>query len=209
MRIADWAKEQEPRGRADRAAGHGGQQRHRDALPSWPNYELPYRFEPKSSRRRRISTAGLTAKEIAQRRDFRNVTTFTVDPPTPRTSTTRFRYARSGKAYVEIGVHIADVTHYVQALHSVIDDEAVERRHVGLPVDRTVPMLPRRLSNELCSLRPHEASLCFSAYSRSTKAGTARRMGSAARSSTLTAGSPMAEAQEIIETGRGDFAKRC
>ena len=106
----------------------------------------------------------------------------------------------------EIGVHIADVTHYVRP-HSVIDDEAVERGTSVYLVDRTVPMLPERLSNELCSLRPHETSLCFSAvftlnenleileeWFGRTVIHSDRRF-------------TYAEAQEIIETGRGDYAE--
>ena len=106
----------------------------------------------------------------------------------------------------EVGVHIADVTHYVRP-HSVIDDEAVERGTSVYLVDRTVPMLPERLSNELCSLRPHETSLCFSAvftlnenldileeWFGRTVIHSDRRF-------------TYAEAQEIIETGRGDYAE--
>ena len=150
--------------------------------------------------------ARVTAKEIAQRRDFRGVTTFTVDPADAKDFDDALSVSKIKDGVWEVGVHIADVTHYVRP-HSVIDDEAVERGTSVYLVDRTVPMLPERLSNELCSLRPHETSLCFSAvftlnenldileeWFGRTVIHSDRRF-------------TYAEAQEIIETGRGDYAE--
>ena len=90
------------------------------------------------------------------------MTTFTVDPADAKDFDDALSVRRVRDGVWEIGVHIADVTHYVRP-QSTIDDEAVERGTSVYLVDRTVPMLPERLSNELCSLRPHETSLCFSA----------------------------------------------
>ena len=169
-------------------------------------YELPYRFEPEIEEAAEAIDARVTGREIAERRDFRQVTTFTVDPADAKDFDDALSVRKIKDGVWEIGVHIADVTHYVRP-HSVIDDEAVERGTSVYLVDRTVPMLPERLSNELCSLRPHETSLCFSAvftlnenldileeWFGRTVIHSDRRF-------------TYAEAQEIIETGRGDYAE--
>ena len=169
-------------------------------------YELPYRFEPEVEEAAAAIDGRVTAREIAQRRDFRKVTTFTVDPADAKDFDDALSVRKIKDGVWEIGVHIADVTHYVKP-HSVIDDEAVERGTSVYLVDRTVPMLPERLSNELCSLRPNETSLCFSAvftlnenleildeWFGRTVIHSDRRF-------------TYAEAQEVIETGRGDFAE--
>ena len=169
-------------------------------------YDLPYRFEPEVEEAAAAIDDRVTAREIARRRDFRKVTTFTVDPADAKDFDDALSVRKVKDGVWEIGVHIADVTHYVKP-HSVIDDEAVERGTSVYLVDRTVPMLPERLSNELCSLRPNETSLCFSAvftlnenleildeWFGRTVIHSDRRF-------------TYAEAQEVIETGRGDFAE--
>ena len=169
-------------------------------------YDLPYRFEPEVEEAAAAIDDRVTAHEIARRRDFRKVTTFTVDPADAKDFDDALSVRKVKDGVWEIGVHIADVTHYVKP-HSVIDDEAVERGTSVYLVDRTVPMLPERLSNELCSLRPNETSLCFSAvftlnenleildeWFGRTVIHSDRRF-------------TYAEAQEVIETGRGDFAE--
>ena len=169
-------------------------------------YDLPYRFEPEVEEAAERIDARITASEIAARRDFRDTVTFTVDPADAKDFDDALSVRKLRDGVWEIGVHIADVTHYVQP-HSIVDDEAVERGTSVYLVDRTVPMLPERLSNELCSLRPNETSLCFSAvftldeqlelldeWFGRTVIYSNRRF-------------TYAEAQEIIETGRGDYAE--
>lgn len=104
----------------------------------------------------------LTAKDIAERRDFRKVTTFTIDPHDAKDfdDALSFRYLDNGR--YEVGVHIADVSHYVKP-GTALDEEAYNRATSVYLVDRTVPMLPERLSNNLCSLRPNEDRPTFSA----------------------------------------------
>ncbi|MBO4645342.1 MAG: ribonuclease R [Bacteroidales bacterium] len=104
----------------------------------------------------------ITAEEIRKRRDFRNVTTFTVDPADAKDFDDALSYERLPNGHHQIGVHIADVSYYVKP-GSAIDREAYERGTSVYLVDRTIPMLPEALSNNLCSLRPHEDKLCFSA----------------------------------------------
>ncbi len=169
-------------------------------------YNLPYKYPKKVEDAANRINAGITPEEIAKREDFRKVTTFTIDPRDAKDFDDALSIRRLDNGNWEVGVHIADVTHYVRP-HSVIDDEAVERGTSVYLVDRTVPMLPERLSNELCSLRPHETSLCFSAvftlnenldileeWFGRTVIHSDRRF-------------TYAEAQEIIETGRGDYAE--
>lgn len=104
----------------------------------------------------------ITEEEISKRRDFREITTFTIDPITAKDfdDALSFRVLENGN--VEVGVHIADVSHYVKP-GTALDKEAYLRSTSVYLVDRVCPMLPEKLSNELCSLRPNEESLCYSA----------------------------------------------
>lgn len=104
----------------------------------------------------------ITEKEILSRRDFREVTTLTIDPLTAKDFDDALSYRVLDNGHTEVGVHIADVTHYVKP-GTPLDREAYLRSTSVYLVDRVLPMLPERLSNELCSLRPNEDSLTFSA----------------------------------------------
>ena len=104
----------------------------------------------------------ITEAEIAKRRDFRPITTFTIDPINARDFDDALSIRELDNGNVEIGVHIADVSHYVLP-GTALDKEAYLRSTSVYLVDRVCPMLPEKLSNELCSLRPHEESLCYSA----------------------------------------------
>ncbi|WP_288351710.1 ribonuclease R [uncultured Alistipes sp.] len=206
VRIVDWQPgSKSPVGELVEVLGMAGQNdTEMHAILS--EYELPYRFEPEVEHAAETIDGRITEQEIAARRDFRATTTFTVDPADAKDFDDALSVRRIRDGVWEIGVHIADVTHYVRP-HSVIDDEAVVRGTSVYLVDRTVPMLPERLSNELCSLRPDEDSLCFSAvftlnenldildeWFGRTVIHSDRRF-------------TYAEAQEIIETGRGDYAE--
>ncbi len=125
-------------------------------------YGLPYRFEQEIEDDAAKISGEITAKDVAERRDFRGVPTFTIDPADAKDFDDALSIRRLENGHWEVGVHIADVTHYVQ-LDSLVEKEALERATSVYLVDRTVPMLPERLSNELCSLRPDEDKLCFSA----------------------------------------------
>ncbi|MGE5356232.1 MAG: ribonuclease R [Deltaproteobacteria bacterium] len=104
----------------------------------------------------------ITAFEIEKRRDFRNITTFTIDPDTAKDFDDALSYRILESGNIEVGVHIADVSHYVKP-DTALDKEALKRSTSVYLVDRVAPMLPEQLSNELCSLRPDEESLTFSA----------------------------------------------
>ncbi|MEP6613355.1 MAG: ribonuclease R [Mucilaginibacter sp.] len=104
----------------------------------------------------------ITQEEIAKRRDFRDVTTFTIDPFDAKDFDDALSYRVLENGNYEVGVHIADVSHYIMP-DSALDKEALDRATSVYLVDRVIPMLPERLSNGLCSLRPKEDKLCFAA----------------------------------------------
>src|SRR6201996_2368122 len=104
----------------------------------------------------------ITPEEIAKRRDFRDVTTFTIDPFDAKDFDDALSFKQLENGNYEVGVHIADVSHYIKP-DSALDKEAAERATSVYLVDRVIPMLPERLSNGLCSLRPKEDKLCFAA----------------------------------------------
>ena len=125
-------------------------------------YALPYKFEPEVENAADHISEEITPADLDGRRDFRNVLTFTIDPADAKDfdDALSFRVLENGN--YEIGVHIADVTHYVRP-GDIVDEEARRRGTSVYLVDRTVPMLPEKLCNKLCSLRPHEEKLTFSA----------------------------------------------
>ena len=169
-------------------------------------YDLPYHFDEKVEAAAERIPAKITDKDYAERRDMREVTTFTIDPADAKDFDDALSVRRIGNDSWEVGVHIADVTHYVRP-GSIIDQEAEARGTSVYLVDRTVPMLPERLSNFLCSLRPNEEKLCFSAVFNInekleiTREWFGRTVIYSDRRFTY------AEAQEIIESGKGDFAE--
>ena len=125
-------------------------------------YALPYRFDEDVENAADHISEEITANDLAGRRDFRDILTFTIDPADAKDfdDALSFRILENGN--YEVGVHIADVTHYVKP-GDVVDEEARRRGTSVYLVDRTVPMLPEKLCNKLCSLRPREEKLTFSA----------------------------------------------
>ena len=125
-------------------------------------FNLPYKFEKSVEDAADKISEKITAADLAERRDFRQTFTFTIDPADAKDfdDALSFRPLESGN--YEVGVHIADVSHYVLP-GSPVDKEAQDRGTSVYLVDRTVPMLPEKLCNKLCSLRPHEDKLTFSA----------------------------------------------
>ena len=125
-------------------------------------YGLPYRFEPEvENAAERISDV-ITPEDRKGRRDFRETLTFTIDPADAKDFDDALSFRKLENGNYEVGVHIADVSYYVKP-GSAVDNEARERGTSVYLVDRTVPMLPEKLSNKLCSLRPQEEKLTFSA----------------------------------------------
>lgn len=125
-------------------------------------FGLPMEFAPEVEAAAKKLDTQIKPEEIAKRRDFRGITTFTIDPVDAKDFDDALSIQKLENGNWEIGVHIADVTHYLKP-HTLLDDEAVNRATSVYLVDRCVPMLPEVLSNFACSLRPHEEKYCFSA----------------------------------------------
>ena len=125
-------------------------------------YGLQYKYPKNVEEAAEKISAEITEKDIAEREDFRGVFTCTIDPHDAKDFDDALSIRRTDKGLWEVGVHIADVSHYVTE-GSVIDKEAVKRATSVYLVDRTIPMLPERLCNFICSLRPDEEKLAYSA----------------------------------------------
>lgn len=153
-----------------------------------------------------LLTDELSEEEIERRRDFRGITTFTIDPDTAKDFDDALSIRQLENGHTEVGVHIADVTHYVKS-GTELDKEAYKRSTSVYLVDRVSPMLPERLSNELCSLRPNEDKCTFSAVFDFDENGkiTKRWFGKTLIHSDRRFA--YEEAQEILEKGTGEFAK--
>ena len=124
-------------------------------------FSLPYEFPEEVIKASDHISDKITSTEISKRRDMRDVVTFTIDPFDAKDFDDALSLKKLDDNKWEVGVHIADVTHYISE-HSILEDNAQERATSVYLVDRVVPMLPERLSNGLCSLRPNEEKLCFS-----------------------------------------------
>ncbi len=168
-------------------------------------FGLPYKYPENVEKAAAKITAGITPEEVAKREDFRNVTTFTIDPRDAKDFDDALSIRQLANGNWEVGVHIADVTHYVHP-NSIIEKEAEKRATSVYLVDRTIPMLPEHLSNGICSLRPDEEKLTFSAiFELDSKANVLNhRIGRTVIKSDRRF--TYEEAQERIEKGEGDFA---
>lgn len=163
------------------------------------------KFEAEIEQEAALIPTEITADEISKRRDMREVTTFTIDPVDAKDFDDALSIARLDNGNWEVGVHIADVSHYLKP-KTKLDEEAYARSTSVYLVDRTCPMLPEKLSNGLCSLRPQEEKLCFSAIfeldndAKIIKESFEKTVIFSDRRFTYE------EAQERIETKEGDFA---
>ena len=167
-------------------------------------FGLPFKFDPSVEKEADKIDDKIDQKEIKSRRDFRGVITFTIDPADAKDFDDALSIRKLPNNNWEVGVHIADVTHYVRP-GSLVDKEALDRATSVYLVDRTVPMLPEKLSNKLCSLRPNEEKLCFSAVFEISEKGKIvdRWFGKTIIESSHRFS--YEEAQQIIETKEGPF----
>ncbi len=168
--VDDWPRgEMNPRGHIVDVLGEPGDN-DTEMHAILAEYALPYRFESAVANAADQISETITAEDLAGRRDFRDVLTFTIDPADAKDFDDALSFRKLENGNYEVGVHIADVTHYVRE-GSVVDEEARSRGTSVYLVDRTVPMLPEKLCNKLCSLRPHEEKLTFSAVFEITPRG--------------------------------------
>ncbi len=167
-------------------------------------FELPYKFPDKVNDAAEEISDIIDEEEIKNRRDFRKTTTFTIDPHDAKDFDDALSINKLDNGNYEIGVHIADVSHYVQP-STVLDEEAYNRATSVYLVDRVVPMLPERLSNGICSLRPDEDKCTFSAvFEIDGKANVIKKwFGKTLINSDRRFSYD--EVQEIIEGADGDF----
>ncbi len=167
-------------------------------------FGLPNKFPPHVLKFAEKIPEDISAKEKKVRKDFRKITTFTIDPEDAKDFDDALSYRKLDNGFHEVGVHIADVTHYVDE-GSILDREAFDRATSVYLVDRTISMLPERLSNQLCSLRPHEDKLTFSAVFQIEESGKVRHEWFGRTIMHSDRCFTYEDAQERLETGKGDF----
>lgn len=202
--ITDWPTEaKNPIGRIKHILGAQGEN-DTEMNAILAEYGFPLSFPAEVEHDAEEISDVITPEEISRRRDFRNITTFTIDPFDAKDFDDALSYRVLDNGNYEVGVHIADVSHYIIP-DSALDKEALDRATSVYLVDRVIPMLPERLSNGLCSLRPKEEKLCFSAVFE---------MDENANIITEWYGKTIIysdrrftyeEVQEVIESGEGDF----
>lgn len=171
VEIVDWPeKADSPIGKVIKSLGMPGE--HNTEIHSiLAQYGLPYEFPPEVEAFANKIDTSIQPQEIKKRRDMRKTLTFTIDPKDAKDFDDALSFEVLENGNYEIGIHIADVAHYVQP-GTILDDEAFERATSVYLVDRVVPMLPEVLSNNACSLRPHEEKYTFSAVFEIDKKAT-------------------------------------
>lgn len=204
VRIVEWPEEaKNPMGEVIDILGTAGQN-NAEMHAILAEFGLPYKYPQAVEKAAEKISDQISKEEIAKREDFRGITTFTIDPKDAKDFDDALSARLLENGHWEVGVHIADVTHYVKT-ESLIDREAFSRATSVYLVDRTIPMLPERLCNQLCSLRPNEEKLCFSAifelnsHAEVVRSHIARTVIKSDRRFTYE------EAQQVIETGEGDY----
>ena len=162
VEITQWpTADKNPVGKVTQVLGPAGEN-NAEIHSIMAEFGLPLEFPGEVLKEVEKIKAEITKKEMAKRRDFREITTFTIDPEDAKDFDDALSFKKLKNGHMEVGIHIADVTHYVQP-GSLVDKEGFNRATSVYLVDRVSPMLPERLSNFLCSLRPHEDKLTFSA----------------------------------------------
>lgn len=206
-RLVDWdQRSRNPMGEIIEVLGNPGEN-DTEMHAILAEFGLPNRFEPEVEAAAEKIPAAITAEDIAARRDFRDVPTFTIDPEDAKDFDDALSLTKLPNGNMEVGVHIADVTHYVRP-GSVIEKTAEERATSVYLVDRTIPMLPERLSNHICSLNPKEDKLTYSAvFELDAKANVVNEWfgRTIIRSDRRFSYS---DAQKVIDTGDGDMKEQ-
>ncbi|SFB71791.1 ribonuclease R [Xylanibacter ruminicola] len=169
-------------------------------------YNLPYKYPKNVEEAAEKIDAAITPEEIARREDFRDVFTCTIDPKDAKDFDDALSIRKTDKGLWEVGVHIADVSHYVKE-GSTIDKEAYARATSIYLVDRTIPMLPERLCNFICSLRPDEEKLCYSVIFKMDDEANIKDWHLAHTVIKSNRRYAYEEVQQIIEEGKGENAE--
>lgn len=169
-------------------------------------YGFPLSFPAEVEKEANEIPEQITAEEIKDRKDFRDTVTFTIDPADAKDFDDAISFKKLPNGNYEVGVHIADVSHYVQP-KSYLDKEAYSRATSVYLVDRVIPMLPERLSNGVCSLRPHEDKLCFAAVFELDNDANIHNEWFGRTVIHSNRRFSYEEAQEVIENKEGDHAE--
>lgn len=206
VKITDWTDDNKnPRGEVVDILGKKGEN-DAEINAIMAEFGLPYVYPETVEKAADKIDAGITPEVVSQRRDMRDVTTFTIDPKDAKDFDDALSIRRLEDGKWEIGVHIADVTHYVKP-DTIIDKEAQKRATSVYLVDRVVPMLPERLSNGICSLRPDEDKLTFSCIFKMDDNGKVLDSEIVRTVTRSNRRFTYEEAQEVIETGKGDLVE--
>lgn len=203
VRIMEWPEgAKNPLGEVVDVLGKAGQN-NAEMHAILAEFGLPYKYPENVEKAADRIPDVITEEEISKREDFRKVLTFTIDPKDAKDFDDALSFRILDNGNIEVGVHIADVTYYVHP-ESVIDKEAFSRATSVYLVDRTIPMLPERLCNQICSLRPDEEKLCFSVIFEMN--GKAEVLKSRICKTVIKSDRRFTyeEAQQVIETGEGD-----
>lgn len=204
VRFTDWEDYSDlPRGEVAAVLGEPGDN-NTEINAIMVEYGLPYEFPKDVERVASLIPIEITQEEIAKRRDFRSTTTFTIDPFDAKDFDDALSIKKLDNGHWEIGVHIADVSHYLHP-GTLLDQEAIARATSVYLVDRVVPMLPEVLSNFVCSLRPNEEKLTFSAVFDMDEDGNIHREWFGRTVINSVRRFTYEEVQEIIEGAEGDF----
>lgn len=203
--VNDWGdKRNNPSGTIKEVLGYPGEH-HAEIYSILAEHNIDKTFEKSIEEKAKNIPQTITKKEIEKRRDFRTITTFTIDPFDAKDFDDALSIQQLNNGNYEIGIHIADVSHYVLENDS-IDKEAQERATSIYLVDRVIPMLPEVLSNNLCSLRPNEEKLCFSAIFEISSEGEIKNDWFGKTVILSDRRFTYEEAQERLETKEGDYS---
>ena len=168
------------------------------------NHGIDYKFPQEVIAEAEFVGIELDQKEVKKRTDLRKITTFTIDPVDAKDFDDALSFKKLENGHVEVGIHIADVSHYVRP-GTAMDTEALKRSNSVYLVDRVIPMLPEQLSNMACSLRPHEDKFSFSAVFEIDENGKVYSEWFGKTVIHSDRRYSYEEAQEIIEGKDGDF----
>ncbi len=204
VRIKEYPDGKNPVGEVIRVLGKAGEM-DTEIHAILEEFGLPYEFPEEVVKESEQIPSKITDAEISKRRDFRKITTFTIDPFDAKDFDDALSIKKLPNNNWEIGVHIADVTHYLRE-GTGLDKEAYSRATSVYLVDRTVPMLPEVLSNELCSLKPNEDKLCFSAVFELDEEANVKSEWFGRTVIHSIRRFSYEEAQEILESGKGDLS---
>lgn len=206
VEVVEWPKKaKNPIGKVIDILGQAGQN-NTEMNAILAEFGLPYKYPEKVEAAANKIPEDITPEEIAKREDMRNTLTFTIDPRDAKDFDDALSIKQLKNSRWEVGVHIADVTHYVQE-GDIIDKEGESRATSIYLVDRTIPMLPERLSNGLCSLRPHEDKLCYSVIFELDEEANIKKHRITRTVIHSDRRFTYEEAQDIIETGKGDYSE--